>query len=124
MSSFRFNRDPRRKQFMRLVTSIHELLEDAYWDEHKKSGLNKAILASRLGVNKSLVTRWFKGTSNITMETLSNLAYELDRDVEISFVERQSATKWVNIPSSNSCLHGQVIPTNTSGSNTAVTYLN
>ena len=88
MSSFSFKRPPRRKQFMKFITKIHELLEDAYKQEQKENGTKKSDIADRLGVHKSYITRLMNGTSNMTLETLSNLAYELDRDIKIDFVKK------------------------------------
>ncbi len=84
MSSFRFRTNPKRKQFTRFIARLYEKLEDAYWEEHDLRGLNKSKISEELEVNKGLVSRWFHGTSNITLETLSNLAYAMGRDVDIS----------------------------------------
>lgn len=101
MGSFSFKRDPRRKQFMRFITKIYELLEDAYWDEHDRKGLTKSKIADALDVHKSYITRLLRGTSNMTLETFSNLAFELDRDIEIDLVKKNNNTKWITDESSN-----------------------
>ena len=97
MTSFRFKRTPRRKQYMRFITRIHELLEDAYWEENQKSKLNKTTIAAALGVHKSYITRLLNGSSNMTFETFSNLAHELNRDISIDLVRRDNVDKRSNV---------------------------
>ena len=101
MALFKFKIAPKRKQFVKFIGKIYELLEDAYWQEHTRNGLTKTKLAEALGVHKSYVTRLFSGTSNMTLETLSNLAYELNRDIKIDLVERGPTIKVVHFSSDN-----------------------
>lgn len=89
--SFSFNRDPRRKHFMNFVSKVHNLLLEAYWDEHTKTGLTKSQIAAALGKNKGQITRWLEGQSNMTFESLSDLTFELNRDIEISFPAKQAS---------------------------------
>lgn len=109
MSSFSFKRHPRRKQFMRFITKVYELLEDSYWEEHDNNGLTKTKIADSLGVHKSFVTRLLRGTSNMTLETFSDLAFELNRDIKIDLVERDATTRIIK-----HSYKGNVVPLPTS----------
>jgi hypothetical protein len=80
--------DPRRRSFVRLIGEIRHALNQALVEEHEKRGLTRSKIADILGVNKSLVTRRLAGTSNMTLETLADLAYALDRPVKVTMPSR------------------------------------
>jgi len=54
----------------------------------KKPSVTKAEIARRLGIDRSLVTRRLNGTSNMTLETLADLAWALDQKIEIRLSDR------------------------------------
>lgn len=80
--------DKRRRTYVRLIGEIHEALNQALAEEHQTRGLTKADIARLLGKNRAFVTRKLNGSSNMTLETLADLAYALNRPVRLSLPER------------------------------------
>ena len=87
----------RRRTYVRLIGDIRHALNQALAEEAEKRGLTRAEIARTLGKNKSIVTRKFSGTSNMTLETLADLAYALDRPIRIALPPRD-ATDAANAP--------------------------
>ncbi len=82
MTSFNLKIDPRRQKFVRGVSDAHVAIERAISEE----GLTRSAIAELLGVNKAVVTRALNGTSNITLKTITDLAWALDREFVIDLV--------------------------------------
>ena len=80
----------RRRTFVRLLGEIRHKLAQALEEEHSAHGLTKAEMARLLGRHPSFITRKLNGTSNMTLETLADLAWALDRPVRISLPARRS----------------------------------
>jgi transcriptional regulator with XRE-family HTH domain len=79
---------PRRRAFARLIGEIRHSLNQALTEEQKTRGLTRTEIAHILGVNKSIVSRKLNGTSNMTLETLADLAYALNRPVKVDLPSR------------------------------------
>ncbi|BAT19795.1 helix-turn-helix domain-containing protein [Asaia bogorensis] len=77
----------RRKIYLELLSDIDLQLKKAYSEENTKSGLSKADLARKLEKDKSFVTRIFNGTRNITVETIADMAYALNRKINFELTE-------------------------------------
>lgn len=80
--------DKRRRTYVRLIGEIQHALQTAFAEEAEGRNLTRTAMADALGVNKSFVTRKLNGTSNMTLETLADFAYALDRAIKISLVSR------------------------------------
>jgi transcriptional regulator with XRE-family HTH domain len=74
-----------------LLGEIQNALLDALDDEHRRRGLTRAGIARIIGRNKSFVTRKLNGQGNITIETLADLAFALDRLVKVKLPSRVAA---------------------------------
>src|ERR1700680_474005 len=88
----------RRRTFVRLLGDIQHALNEALEAEHKKSGLTRAGMAKVIGRDRSFVTRKLNGTSNMTLETLADLAFALDRPVQVSLPERNVQPRANDVP--------------------------
>jgi ribosome-binding protein aMBF1 (putative translation factor) len=88
--SFSIKSNPRRRSYVRLVGEIQRALNGALQEENQARGLTRKMIADLLGKNKSVITRKFAGSSNMTLETLADLAYALDRPVKVSLPSRHS----------------------------------
>lgn len=88
MPSSKFNIDKRRRTYVRLIGDITHRLNEALHEEHERRGLTRTQIAATLGTNKSFVTRKLDGRGNMTLETLADLAYALDRSVAIELRSR------------------------------------
>jgi transcriptional regulator with XRE-family HTH domain len=91
--------DPRRRTFVRLIGEIRHALNTALAEEHEKRGLTRAEIARLLGQSKSVVNRKLAGTGNMTLETVADLAYALDRPVKVDIPARGDATGLNGMPS-------------------------
>ena len=81
--------DARRRTYVRLIGEIQHELNQALAEEHTTHGLTKADIAKALNKDKSFVTRKLAGTSNMTLETLADLASAMGRPVRVSIPSRQ-----------------------------------
>ena len=97
MTSSNLTLDARRRTYVRLIGEIRHALNGALTEENERRGLTRAEIARILGKNKSVITRKFTGTSNMTLETLADLAYALDRPVRVSLPSRHVTTS-TNVP--------------------------
>src|SRR4051794_14695851 len=77
-----FKITPRRKAYLRLLGDVHTQLANAE-DEEKRGPrrLTRTKMAAKLGCDKSTLTKKLKQTSNITLESLSEVADVLDHEV-------------------------------------------
>ncbi len=82
----------RRRTYVRLIGEIRHALNQALVEENARRGLTRAEIARSLGKNKSVITRKLAGTSNMTLETLADLAYALDRPVKVQLPSRHPDT--------------------------------
>jgi len=89
--SFSLNTTPRRRSYVRLIGEIQRALNSALEEENAKRGLTRTMIADILGKNKSVITRKFAGSGNMTLETLADLAYALNRPVKVSLPSRDTA---------------------------------
>lgn len=84
MTSYRPKINPKREQFLCVFSDAVELLQAAFEEAHEKTGLTISELAERMAINKSRVSRVLNGHSNMTLETFSEMAFELGRNVLIA----------------------------------------
>jgi transcriptional regulator with XRE-family HTH domain len=89
-SNLRLNK--RRRTFVRLLGEIQHSLLEALDEEYRSRGLTRAEIARAIGRNRSFVTRKLNGQSNMTLESLADLAFALDRPVKVSLPSRKAAT--------------------------------
>jgi len=82
--------DKRRRTYVRLIGEIQHALNQALSEEKAKRGLNKTQIAKMLGLGRSAISKKFDGRHNMTLETLADLAYALDRPVKISLPARDA----------------------------------
>jgi transcriptional regulator with XRE-family HTH domain len=80
--------DKRRRTYVRLIGEIQNALQKAFAEEAEKRKLTRTAMAEALGRDKSFVTRKLNGKSNMTLETLADFAYALDRAVKVDLVSR------------------------------------
>lgn len=88
MKSSSLRIDKRRRTFSRLLGQIQHVLNQALDEEHATRGLTRAEMARAIGRDKAFITKKLTGTSNMTLESLSELAFSLDRDIRISLPAR------------------------------------
>ena len=98
-SSSKLKIGPRRRNYVRLIGNVRHVLSQALVEE----GLTKSQVAVTLNTNPSFVTRKLAGTSNMTLETLADLAYAMNRSVEITLPKKKAAQSGANDAISSPC---------------------
>lgn len=83
MTSSNLSISKQRRTFVRLLGEIQHALLEALDEEYQSRGLTRAEIARAIGRNKSFVTRKLSGQSNMTLESLADLAFALDRPVKV-----------------------------------------
>ena len=91
MMSSRLSLDKRRRTYVRMIGEIQHELQNAFAQEAEKRKITRKDIADILGKDKSFVTRKFSGSTNMTLETLADLAFALDRRVKISLATCSAA---------------------------------
>jgi transcriptional regulator with XRE-family HTH domain len=61
----------------------------SFVEEKMQNGLSQVKLAEKLGVDKSVVSRQLNGEQNLTLRSIAELAWALDRDIQFSFVKHR-----------------------------------
>ena len=77
-----YDRSMLRSQFASLFWSVIT--------ERRKRGFKLRMLADALGKDKSVVSRWFSGEPNWTLNTISDIAGALDLELHIEAKDRKS----------------------------------
>jgi ribosome-binding protein aMBF1 (putative translation factor) len=82
----------RRRTFVRMLGEISHELNAALEEEHSARGLTITEIAKIIERHKSFVSRKFSGDSNMTLQTLADLAYALNRPVKVTLPSRLPGT--------------------------------
>jgi hypothetical protein len=82
----------RRRTFIRMLGEISHELNAALEEEHLVRGLTLTEIAKTIQRHKSFVSRKFSGDSNMTLQTLADLAYALNRPVKVTIPSRLPGT--------------------------------
>lgn len=91
MPSFQFRISPRRAAVARFIGDVRVALQRALAEEEAKRGTTKSEVARRLGVHRSAISRRIKGTDNITLATLAEMAWAMDRDISLRLVSHETS---------------------------------
>ena len=83
-------------EFRKLV-AMEELLQFM-----KKNGINRAELATRMGVGSSRITAMLNGTANLTIETLVRAGRAVGADLQQTFVPQGRSGRWITTRDSRS----------------------
>lgn len=86
--SFQFEIGAKRRKVARFLASAHRELVEAFLDERSSRKITQQEIASKIGVHRSVINRQLTGAGNLTLRTLAEWAYALDRDVEIRISKR------------------------------------
>ena len=104
MTTYNMAIEPRRQVFVRLAGRLLAELQLAYTCEHDARGITRTDIAAALGVHKSVISRRLNGTSNLTLESLADLAWALDHEITISLRPRSE------VISVSSNYHAEAVP--------------
>lgn len=88
--SFLFDIGERSANAVRFIASVHEQLLIAFTQERKNNKLTKKKMADLLNTNKSAIHRQLSGEANLTLRSIADLAWAMDREIEFKLVEKQN----------------------------------
>jgi hypothetical protein len=66
----------------RFINRVFSSLAKFFADEAELHGATKGMIAKRLGVDPSQITRWLSSPSNLTLESISDILLALDAEAE------------------------------------------
>ncbi|MEP0707662.1 MAG: helix-turn-helix transcriptional regulator [Parvibaculum sp.] len=66
----------------RFLNRVFSSLAKFFADEAKANGTTKSMIAKKLGVDPSQITRWLSHPSNLTLESISDILLALDAEAE------------------------------------------
>jgi transcriptional regulator with XRE-family HTH domain len=96
--SFELPLAPRTRAGSRLIARVRKQLTLAALE----AGASQQSVADKMEVNRSVINRLLRGTANLTLRTVGELAWALDLDVIITFTPRRAQPKSnVSVASSN-----------------------
>src|SRR5580658_491798 len=87
MRSFRQKPSNRRAIYLHLAGSIESQLREAYAKRHDCGLDTQASIAERLGIDRSAVKRRLTGRTNMTIETLADMAWALGHCVAVTIFD-------------------------------------
>lgn len=82
--SFRMHISPRSRRAARFIASVHSGLQQAYSLSAKK-GLTQQQMATALEVDRSTINKRLQGLSNLTLRSISDMAWAMGHSVRIDF---------------------------------------
>jgi transcriptional regulator with XRE-family HTH domain len=95
MTSYQFAPSPRKRITGCFLARVRRELQKAFLEEKEARGVTQAKLARELGVDRAVVCRQLAGTSNLTLRTIADYAWALQRDL-IFEMPKPSAALGVN----------------------------
>lgn len=87
MPSSRRKQNPRRQMFLKLSGMIEGQLRDAYAKRYEAGVLNQSSLAAKLEINRSAIHHRLTGQKNMTIETIADMVWGLDHDIEVKIFD-------------------------------------
>lgn len=87
MRSFRTKLSERRQAFISLAGQIEGQLRDAYAKRYEAGEINQTALAAKLDVDKSAIHRRLTGRTNMTVETLADMAWALGHKIKVDIFD-------------------------------------
>lgn len=84
MSSFRISVTPHRRAAARFINMVHRKLQKAYSDAPEVS---QTDIANALGVHRSVINRQLRGTADISLGRVAELAYLLGLEADFDLVK-------------------------------------
>lgn len=84
MTSFSFEVSPRKRKRGRFINVVRKEIQKAVSEVLDERGISQSQLAEELGINRSVLSRRLNGRANLTLSSIADLAWVLDRDLHFS----------------------------------------
>ena len=90
--SYELKISPKDRAASRLISSVRRSLTMAALSSKMDDGISQQSIADKIGVNRSVINRLLKGTANLTIRTVAEIAWALG--YEVIFVIRKIPTRF------------------------------
>jgi transcriptional regulator with XRE-family HTH domain len=77
----------RRQIYLALVGKVEGQIRDVFTKKAETDGLTQAQVAAKLGVGRSVVHRRLTGRTNMTVETLADMAWAIGACIEVDIYD-------------------------------------
>lgn len=81
MTSYLFEIGSKRRKTARFIGQVRDEIVRAFVQEKTSSSINQDILAAKLDVNKSVVSRDLNNYTNMTLSKVADYAWALNYDI-------------------------------------------
>ena len=78
MISYVFDIGDRARKVSRFIAHVRSELQRALIEEKSARKITQQSIAEKIGVNRSVINRQFKGEENLTLRSIAELAWALD----------------------------------------------
>lgn len=92
MTSFQTPLTPSKRAAARLVSRVRRAILKAYAIEQQKTGVSQSEIARRIGVHRSVINRELRGTADLTLSRVGQLAEALGREAVFELREKTVPT--------------------------------
>lgn len=75
--SYELKIDPKSRAAGRFIGHVRKTLTSAAMDGKKETGITQQQIASRLGINRSVINRLLRGEANLTLRSVAEIAWAL-----------------------------------------------
>jgi plasmid maintenance system antidote protein VapI len=96
--SYQMKIDPKSRKAARFISRLQSRIQTAL----SESGMTQQQVATKIGVDRSVVNRRLLGKANLTARSIAEFAYAFDMDVDIDFKSKREPylSNWV-VPASS-----------------------
>lgn len=88
--SYELKISPKDRAAGRFIGAVRKSLILAALQEKKESGLSQAVVAQKLGVHRSVINRLLRGSANLTLRSVAEIAWALGWEIVFQLRKRNS----------------------------------
>lgn len=89
--SYQIRISDRSRKAGRFITRVHREIQKAFAEVSSSTGMTQRELAEKVGVDRSTMNKRLLGEANLTLRTVAELAWALDRDIDFKLHSRRKA---------------------------------
>lgn len=89
MTSFRISLTPSRRAAARFVGGVRRSIQRVLAEEKREAGASQSSVARAINVHRSVVSRELRGTQDMTLGRVAELAWALGREAVLTFPKVQ-----------------------------------
>lgn len=92
MPSIRANPNLRRQIYLALVGKVEGQLREIFSKRNEEFGLTQSDIARKLDVHRSVIQRRLKGETNMTLETVADMAWAVGACIDVDIFDPKERT--------------------------------